>query len=64
MLSTKTKKVTKKTYDPEAMVPQSKRQKVLSKIDKNSILTEYGKLCQIKGFVNQETSTTVKGELQ
>ena len=64
MLSTKTKKVTKKTYDPEAMVPQSKRQKVLSKIDKNSILTEYGKSCRIKGFVNQETLTTVKGELQ
>ncbi len=35
-----------------------------SKIDKNSILTAYGKSCHIKGFYNQETSTTVKGELQ
>ncbi len=64
MLSTETKKVTKRTYDPEAMVPQLKRQKMPSKIDKNSILTAYGKSCRIKGFNNQETSTTVKGELQ
>jgi hypothetical protein len=35
-----------------------------SKIDKNSILTTYGKSCCIKGFDNQETSTTMKGELQ
>jgi hypothetical protein len=35
-----------------------------SKIDKNSILTAYGKLCRIKGFDSQETSTTMKGELQ
>ncbi len=64
MLSTKTKKITKRTYNPEAMVPQSKRQKMRSKIDKNSILTAYGKSCHIKGFDNQETSTTVKGEIQ
>jgi hypothetical protein len=64
MLSFETKKVTKRTYNPEAMVPQSKRQKMPSKIDKNSILTAYGKSCRIKGFDNQETSTTVKGELQ
>ncbi len=64
MLSTETKKVTKRTYDPQAMVPQSKRQKMPLKIDKNSILTAYGKSCRIKGFDNQETSTSVKGELQ
>jgi hypothetical protein len=64
MLSAETKKVAKRTYDPEAMVPQSKRQKMPSKIDKNSILTAYGESCRIKGFNNQETSTTVKGELQ
>jgi hypothetical protein len=64
-LSAKTKKVTKKrTYDPKAMVPQSKRQKMPSKIEKNSILTAYGKSCRIKGFDSQKTSTTVKGELQ
>ncbi len=64
MLSTETKKITKRTYNPEAMVPQSKRHKMPSKIDKNSILTAYGESCHIKGFNNQETSTTVKGELQ
>jgi hypothetical protein len=64
-LSAKTKKVTKKrTYDPEDMVPQSKRQKMPSKIYMNSILTTYGESCRIKGFDSQETSTTVKGELQ
>jgi hypothetical protein len=65
MLSAETKKVTKKrTYNPEAMVPQSKRQKMPSKTDKNSILTAYGESFHIKGFDSQETSTTVKGELQ
>jgi hypothetical protein len=60
MLSTETKKVTKRTYNPEAMVPQLKRQKMPSKIDKNSILTAYGESCLIKGFDNQEISTTIK----
>jgi hypothetical protein len=46
------------------MVPQSKRQKMPSKIDKNSIPTAYGKSCRIKGSDSQETSTTMKGELQ